>query len=43
MDVRVMDGVFGKMPLFADVVHGVPNGNNIKKDAQWIEKSLWEE
>ena len=31
IDVRVMDGVFVKMPLFADVVHGVPNGSNIKR------------
>ena len=31
IDVRVMDGVCVKMPLFADVVHGVPDGSNIKK------------
>ena len=28
---RVMDGVFVKMPSFAEVVHGVPNGSNIKR------------
>ena len=33
-----MDGVCVKMPLFADMVHGVPTGSNIKKGAQWIEK-----
>ena len=31
IDVRVMDGVCVKMPLFADVVHGVPTGSNIKR------------
>ena len=31
IDVRVMDGVFVNMPLFADVVHGEPNGSNTKR------------
>ena len=31
IDVRVMDGVCVKMPSFADVVHGVPNGSNINR------------
>ena len=33
IDVRVMAS-------FPDVVHGVPNGDQHQKDAQWIEKSL---
>ena len=31
IDVRGMDRVFVKMHLFADVVHGVPNGSNMKR------------
>ena len=46
IDVRVMDGVFAKMPLFADVVFGVPNGSNIKKARSGSKKRcghVWDE
>ena len=39
IDVRVMGGVF--VVRRRGSADGLPNGISIKKDAQWIEKSLW--
>ena len=46
IDVRVIDGASVKMPLFADVVHGVPNGSNNKKTRSGSKSRcghVWEE